>query len=192
MRRLFLVRHGETELNRMGRLQGNMDSKLTKVGRYQAQRVAQKLQQSVGASNVTLCVSPLGRAQMTAGIIAEALSVAKFQTDARLAEIGLGDWEGMTMEDIEFTHPGALDGSDRLDWAYRAPNGEAKAAFLARLESWLSDVPTRPGVIVAVSHGWTGLGLRSIYTGLPFEKVSARGDSHEAVFEFIDESVREF
>ena len=141
---------------------------------------------------MTLWVSPLGRAQQTAGIIQEYIKPSDIQTDTRLAEISLGDWEGMTMEDIEFTHPGILDGSDRFDWAYRAPGGETREAFLSRLKDWLNNIEQADTVAIAVSHGRSGMGLRSLYTGQPFAEVSARGDSHEAVFEFSDGKLREF
>ncbi|MEM9842159.1 MAG: histidine phosphatase family protein, partial [Pseudomonadota bacterium] len=116
---LYLTRHGQTALNCAGRLQGRQDSELTELGRRQAHHVGQKLQSVLGNTEVTVWVSPLGRAQQTAGIIGDHLQVSQWITDPRLAEIGLGDWEGMTMEDIEFTHPGTLEGSGRYDWAYR-------------------------------------------------------------------------
>lgn len=192
MDRLYLTRHGETELNWAGRLQGRMDSNLTDRGCQQAHRVAEKLRSVIGDTPIIFWVSPLGRAQQTARIISGYLAVAETKTDPRLAEIALGDWEGMTMEDIEFTHPGQLDRTGRFDWAYRAPNGEAETAFRDRLKDWLDDIATTDGVNVAVSHGWSGMGLRSVYTGAPFEQVSAKGDSHEAVFEFCAGMVREF
>ena len=189
---LYLIRHGQTELNWAGRLQGSLDSPLTDRGQEQAHAVGEKLKTEIGTQSVTLWVSPLGRAQQTAGIIQEYIKPSDIQTDTRLAEISLGDWEGMRMEDIEFTHPGILDGSDRFDWAYRAPGGETREAFLARLKDWLNDVEQADTVAIAVSHGWSGMGLRSLYTGQPFAEVSARGDSHEAAFEFSEGKLREF
>ena len=155
-------------------------------------RVGEKLNALINTQFVRLSVSPLGRAQETASILKEHLNVVAIDTDERLAEIGIGDWEGMTMEDIEFTHPGALDGSGRYDWAYRAPGGEPEDAFLTRLKDWLDVVGSSNTNIVAVSHGWSGMGLRSLFTGKPFDEVSAKGDSHEAVFEFSNGRVREF
>ena len=189
---LYLARHGQTELNWAGRLQGRMDSPLTERGQMQAHKVGEKLKSIIGDSRVTLCVSPLGRAQETASIIREHLIVSELKTDHRIAEISIGDWEGMTMEDIEFTHPGMLEGSGRFDWAYRAPGGESEEAFFSRLKDWLEEIEITRSVTVAVSHGWSGMGLRSAYTGLAFEDVSAKGDSHEAIFEFSEGQVREF
>lgn len=192
MAKLYLTRHGQTQLNWAGRLQGRMDSPLTEHGRTQAHRVGEKLHAILNTSPVQLCVSPLGRTQETAGILKEHLNVALVETDDRLAEIGIGDWEGMTMEDIEFTHPGALDGSDRYDWAYRAPGGEPKTAFLSRLEAWLAHVKISQTPTIAVSHGWSGMALRSLYTMQSFAHVTAKGDSHEAVFELFEGRIREF
>ncbi len=189
---LYLARHGQTELNWAGRLQGRMDSPLTELGQMQAHTVGEKLKSAVGDRHVTLYVSPLGRAQETANIVRDYITVSEFKTDQRIAEIDIGEWEGMTMEDIEFTHPGMLDGSGRFDWAYRAPGGESEAALFSRLEDWLGDIDISRSVTVAISHGWSGMGLRSVYTGLALEHVSAKGDSHEAVFEFSTGHIREF
>ncbi|MEM7461010.1 MAG: histidine phosphatase family protein [Pseudomonadota bacterium] len=192
MAMLYLTRHGQTELNWAGRMQGRIDSNLTERGKEQAERVGEKLYAQLGKQRVTLWVSPLGRAQQTAAIIARHIQVTEQKTDARLAEVSLGDWEGMTMEDIEFTHPGALDGSSRFDWAYRAPGGETEAALLDRLQDWLTGFERRNTPAVVVSHGWAGMALRALYSSRSFEDVSAKGDSHEAVFEFSDDGIREF
>lgn len=130
---LYLTRHGQTELNWAGRLQGWMDSPLTERGQKQAHTVGAKLKSIIGTDSVILHVSPLGRARETAIILRDYVNVSAQKTDERLKEIGIGDWEGMTMEDIEFTHPGALDGTGRFEWAYRAPGGEAKDEFLGAL-----------------------------------------------------------
>ena len=188
---LFLIRHGQTEMNWSGRLIGRKDSPLTDRGKAQANQVGRKLQTLIGDAPVRLCVSPLGRAQQTATIIRDYLHISETRTDERIAEIGLGDWEGMTMEDIEFTHPGALDGTDRFDWTYRAPNGEPEDAFLGRLSDWLNEIDFAGPPMIAVSHGWAGMGLRSIYTRQPFEAVTSVRDSHEAVFAFADGKIVE-
>ncbi|MFN3213372.1 MAG: histidine phosphatase family protein [Henriciella sp.] len=188
---IYLTRHGQTQLNAAGRLQGHSDSQLTTRGISQAHAVGHKLKALIGSGPIDLWISPLGRAQETAAIIESYLAVAQVKTDDRLAEISLGDWEGMTMEDIEFTHPGMLDGSSRFDWAYRAPKGESETAFSARLQSWLAEIEQSKARSVVVSHGWAGMGLRSLYSGLAFEQVSAKGDSHEAVFEFSAGTIRE-
>ena len=188
---LYLVRHGQTELNWAGRMQGRTDSKLTERGQQQARVVGEKLKALLGGQSAELWVSPLGRAQETASILRDYISVSKINNDERLAEISLGDWEGMTMEDIEFTHPGVLDGSGRFDWAYRAPGGESESALLERLEEWLRETDIDRARIVAVSHGWAGMALRSIHARSSFAEVSAKGDSHEAVFELSNGVIRE-
>lgn len=189
---LYLVRHGQTACNAAGQLQGRLDSPLTTHGIEQTHTVGEKLKALLGNTPVGLSISPLGRTQETAAIIGTYLNCTERWTEPRIAEIGLGDWEGMTLEDIEFTHPGALDGSTRHDWAYRAPGGEQRAAFLARLADWLDEIINLDTVLVAVSHGWAGLGIRSIYTEQPFDSVSATGDSHTAVFELSGGEMREF
>ena len=188
---LYLTRHGQTELNWAGRLQGRTDSNLTERGIVQAERVGRKLKALIGVQRPVLWSSPLGRAQQTAAIISQHVEITDLKTDSRLAEISLGNWEGMTMEDIEYNYPGALDGTSRFDWAYRAPGGETEAAFNARLIDWLAEAEASDTVSIIVSHGWAGMGLRALYSGRPFHEMSAMGDSHEAVFELSDGNVTE-
>ena len=65
----------------------------------------------------TLVSSPLGRAVATAAIIAEALGLPEdFPRDPRLMEISYGDWEGLTLPEIEARAPGVLAQRDKALW----------------------------------------------------------------------------
>lgn len=189
---LYLVRHGETEFNRSGRFQGHMDSALTSVGRDQAHAVGRKLWHHLNGCKFLLLSSPLGRAKSTAQIIQSHMGGSEIQFDDRLAEIDIGDWSGMTMDDIEFTHPGALDGSTRYDWGFRAPGGETKEMFLRRLKSWLSELTGFGVPVVGVSHGWAGLGLRSLYSGNSIDEVGRSGTPHDTIYHFANGEIAEF
>lgn len=188
---LLLTRHGETEFNRVRRYQGRIDSPLTKLGIEQAHGLGRKLKSLIGERRFLLYVSPLGRAQATAQIISNHIAATEVKTDARIIEIDIGGWEGMTLEEIEFTYPSALDGSTRYDWGFRAPKGETKEMFLGRLKSWLEDIERTDMLSIAVSHGWAGMGLRSIYAGKSFEEVSANGNSHETIFQLAHGKIAE-
>lgn len=131
---VLLLRHGETEWNRIGRLQGRDDSPLTERGRTQAEALA-RLASALGVARVI--ASPLGRAQATAERVASACGVA-VQTEPALAETDFGACSGLTHAELEARFPG-LQAARALDrWHHAWPGGESYAIMQARLETWLA------------------------------------------------------
>lgn len=162
---IYLVRHGETEWNAQGRFQGCLDSPLTPNGREQARQFGMLLARVLnGYRGVTMHVSPLGRACETAEIVRKYVPVAAPIREPRIREVTIGSWDGLTHEDIDAGWPGMLHGSDRFNWYFRAPNGEAYDQAVNRVVAWLAEVQ---GTVVAVSHGLTGRLIRGAYLGLP-------------------------
>lgn len=160
---VWLVRHGETEWNAAGRLQGQGDSPLTATGRAQAEAAAIFLARTLaGHQGLSLVASPLPRTMATARPIARALGLP-IEEDRRLMEIGLGAFEGLTWDEVALAHGQAIAGTDKGGRYFRAPGGESHAAMLERLGAWLAAVD-RP--TVAVSHGMAGRVLRGLYLGL--------------------------
>jgi broad specificity phosphatase PhoE len=92
MTTLLLVRHGETDWNAEGRLQGHTDRPLNDYGRRQARALADRL---VGDDIVAVYSSDLSRAHETAEIIGERLGLPVV-TDPDLRERNWGNWEGLT------------------------------------------------------------------------------------------------
>ena len=87
----YLVRHGQTEFNLAGKMQGRCDSPLTALGREQVQKSADELKNV----SFTHCYhSPLGRTCETAEILLQHHPKLKMQPDERFIEIGFGQWEG--------------------------------------------------------------------------------------------------
>jgi probable phosphoglycerate mutase len=82
---------------------------------------------------------------------------------ARIREVTIGSWDGLTYEDIDAGWPGMRHGSDRFNWYFRAPNGEAYDQAVNRVVTWLAEVQ---GTVVTVSHGLTGRLIRGAYLGL--------------------------
>ncbi|MGE0719449.1 MAG: histidine phosphatase family protein, partial [Alphaproteobacteria bacterium] len=144
---VWLVRHGETEWNAQRRLQGQQDSPLTARGRQQASAIASLLARTLpqDGTPIRLVSSPLGRTLATAAPIAAALGL-EAATDARLAEIALGEWEGMTWAEIDAVYPGALDGALPHERYFRAVGGESHRAMAERLGGWLGEAD---GITVA-------------------------------------------
>ncbi|MGL4289774.1 MAG: histidine phosphatase family protein [Phreatobacter sp.] len=162
---IYLLRHGETLWNANGRFQGALDSPLTGRGRQQAALLGRLLASETGERQQPLqaSVSPLGRAQATAAIVAEHVPLRPV-ADPRLSEVSLGAWDGLSHHEIDAEYPGALAGADAFDWYFRAPGGETVDRVRDRVASWLDDMAKVD--IVAISHGLTGRILRGVYLGL--------------------------
>ena len=185
---IYLVRHGRTEFNAEGRFQGHCDSALTPLGVAQAHRYGELLVRLIpDPADWTLVASPLGRAVATAGIIASALGLAgDFPRDPRIAEIGMGGWDGLTDYEIEMTSPGARAGSTRYDFFFRAPDGEGYDAFAGRLRSWLDEAAVSPRPIIAVSHGVAGRVLRGLYADMDPAAALKLEAPQDAIFRLAD------
>jgi len=153
---LYILRHGETEWNATGRLQGRFDSPLTIAGRAQAE-AQRKILQANDLRGFSAISSPQGRAVETARIACTGL-IGPIATDPALSEIGLGDWAGGVRADL-IKSSGAMDGFDLYELA---PNGEGFAALHARCHNFLSRL-TGPAVLI--THGITSRMLRLILTG---------------------------
>jgi broad specificity phosphatase PhoE len=161
---IYLLRHGETIWNTLGRFQGQKDSPLTKRGIEQADLAAQLLDReiSVTARFYQMHVSPLGRARETAARVQRVVPLPGHD-DARLMEVSIGSWDGLTRFEIDNEFPGMLDGADAFDWYFRSPDGESFDAACMRAKSWLADIQ---GPTVAISHGLFGRLVRGVYAGL--------------------------
>ncbi len=119
--RLLLVRHGETEWNRVSRFQGAMDIPLNEVGRSQARQAAAFLREvplNFAAS------SPLLRPKETAEIILESHPGLELRLDQRLCEISHGLWEGKFEREIATEYPELLQRWKEAPETVQMPSGE--------------------------------------------------------------------
>jgi broad specificity phosphatase PhoE len=153
---LLLVRHGESEANREGRMQGRKDSPLSNRGREQARQLAGWLGQTGVAWDAAYC-SPLRRAAETAEIVCSALGVAPPTEEPDLAEISAGSLEGMNRSEIAERHPEFVERAimDLADFA--AFGGEGYAEVQARVERLLERFAERHRAaderVLVVAHG---------------------------------------
>jgi glucosyl-3-phosphoglycerate phosphatase len=155
---LYILRHGETEWNREGRMQGALDSPLTDLG--QAQAVAMgALLAGYDLAGHSLYSSPMGRAVATTTLAFDRPAIL----DPRLREIEVGLWSGLTRPEILARWPGMSEEENMLDFYARAPGGEGFDALWDRVCSFLADL-TGPAVIV--THGVTSRFLRTAALGL--------------------------
>lgn len=100
---ILLVRHGETDSNAEGRIQGQTNTPLNERGRAQAQALADEL---AGESIAAVYSSDLDRARETAEILAGRLDLPVV-VDPALRERNFGSWEGRTVDELEARWPGA-------------------------------------------------------------------------------------
>lgn len=161
---IWMMRHGETEWNTAGRLQGHDDSPLTETGRAQAREAGARLAAALTGEALRL-VSPSGRTQATARLV---FGPAPFETDPRLLEIGTGGWTGWRMDDLTARHPDLFAAARSYDWYDHAPQGETLAGVTTRIAAFLSALPgrARGRPVVIVTHGITLRVLRAQVLGL--------------------------
>jgi probable phosphoglycerate mutase len=164
---IYFVRHGETVWNAERRWQGRKDSALTEAGRGHARANAETLLEAVpNLRTLPFVSSPLGRARETMHIIRAQLNLPEhgYAVDERLAELGFGNWEGMTAREIRDAAPVEWEAFRAAPWNGAPCGGESYAQMVARLRSWLADLT---GDVVAVAHGAVGRALRGINGGAP-------------------------
>jgi len=167
---LYYVRHGETDWNLAGRLQGRCDTSLNARGKEQAVRCGEILRdrfardgQSPAAFDYV--ASPLLRARETMEGMREplGLSPTAYGIDPRLAEMSFGDWEGLTLAEVAMRDPERLAARERDKWAFVPPNGESYQQLSVRAGEWYEAL-RRDSVVAA--HGGT---MRALLVHLGIE-----------------------
>jgi len=151
MPRLILVRHGLTDWNKTHRYQGQTDTDLNATGREQARATADRL---VNEPISVAISSDLQRASETAAIIAAPHGIS-VQPDPRLRELNLGQWEGLTFEEVKSRFPEEWL-SVSTGRAYLSPaGGEPLESVVTRIESALADLYAYPDgqTVLLVAHG---------------------------------------
>ena len=179
IRRLVLLRHGQTEYNAGSRMQGQLDTHLSDLGREQAVAAAEVLAKR---QPLLIVSSDLTRALDTAIALGERCG-QPVNIDPRLRETHLGDWQGMTHVEVDDLAPGA-----RLAWredARWAPHGGESRVdvadrslplvreLVARQTDWGTQEPERPVVLVA--HGGLIAALTAALLHLPVDNWPALG-----------------
>ncbi len=178
---LYLLRHGETEFNIQGRLQGQQDSPLTARGRAQARAHGALLKTLIAEPEAWRVVaSPLGRTMDTARLACAELGLpeATIETDPRLMEIAFGDWEGLTWAEAEARHPDLWAARERDRWGFVVPGGESYEMVARRARAFLGEAQ---GNTIVVSHGGTGRVLRGLYSRLAPEETRTLEQPQDAL-----------
>ncbi len=143
---LWVVRHGETEWNIQGRIQGHGDSPLTLTGIAQAAALSRLLAAQHHDANIAesgkiarVVSSDAGRAHHTARILAEGLNLPVATTPS-FRERSYGIAEGFTYAEIDAHYPGSFSKVHEIDPDYCIPEGESRRAFHHRVVNALAAV----------------------------------------------------
>jgi broad specificity phosphatase PhoE len=171
---IFFIRHGETDWNAEGRLQGQRDIPLNDLGRVQAEE-AGKILLSLNAQPEDLdwWVSPLMRTRETAERARTAIGLhpTYYKTDDRLKELSFGLWEGMTWKEVRRSDPARALNREQNKWHAVPPDGESYVMLAERVVSFLE---TLKRDTVIVSHGGVGRAMMQLVAGQTKEHSAAQ------------------
>lgn len=139
---ILFVRHGESEANVLGRMQGHLDSPLSALGREQAQILGSWMAERRLTFDAAYC-SPLLRARETAEIVCRALGRAAPLPDVDLQEIHSGDLQGLDATQIAERFPTFMQRDITTLGDFEEFGGESYAAVQARSERVLERLIAR-------------------------------------------------
>lgn len=183
MTHLVLVRHGQTDWNLHGRIQGSSDIPLNGTGRRQARDAGRRL---AAESWHAIVSSPLLRAAETARIIGEETGIDRIETDGELRERAYGAAEGLTGPEVQMRF------ADRS-----VPGRESRGAVLERVRPALIRIAERhPGQsVLVISHGGVIGSLVRHATGYAWPEagqVILNGSAHRFAYRDGDIGLIEF
>jgi probable phosphoglycerate mutase len=147
--RIYLIRHGETEFNRLGVFRGRLEVDLNEVGLKQAGETGRAL---VGQGIESVVTSPLKRAVVTARTISETLGI-EYEIEEAFNNINLGSWQGIPKKKVEKDYP-----EEWKKWTTEpehlvVPGGESVEDVKRRASARLREiVEARQGIFALVTH----------------------------------------
>lgn len=155
---LLLIRHGRTQWNEQGRIQGHRDMPLSAAGR----RALEGLRAPAPWLDGLWYSSPLARATETARL----LGAPKLELEERLKEMDWGEWEGARLAELRLRFGGRLAENEARGLDFRPTGGESPREVCVRLASWIQELKggaQRP--VVAVTHKGVIRAMLSLATG---------------------------
>jgi probable phosphoglycerate mutase len=182
--RVYLVRHGATQLTAENRFSGAIGVDLSAEGREQVQRLAERLARDRLAAVYT---SPLSRTVETADILARPHGLALVHEDG-LREISHGRWEGLTRAEVEARFPGEYEAWEADPFTFAPEGGETGLAVLARaLPALRRIVMAHEGsTVLVVSHKATLRLVLASLLGMDARGYRDRLDQSPAALNVVD------
>lgn len=164
---VYFIRHGQTEWNVAGRLQGQTDIPINETGQGQALRNGATLAGLLSSpQDFDFVCSPLSRTRETMEIIRRKLGLEPTgaRTDDRLKEIRFGKFEGKTYAEAAADMPEEARLREENKWLNAPPGGESYADLTLRVGDWFSSITCDT---VCVSHGGVSRALRGYVLDIP-------------------------
>lgn len=181
--RIIFVRHGESEGNRFGLVQGHLDFHLSTEGREQAKKLAGEIRKFIGDKKPLVFSSDLVRAWETAMIICEELKLNSPIPDQRLRERDMGKLQNLHWTAVDWDTVNAKD----------PPAGvlESRQEFIRRIKDFLKFMlchkKTTGQIVVAVTHGGTITFIYHILSGTGLDEVPYIHNAATHVFNLTKE-----
>lgn len=144
MTHFVLVRHGQTQWNVAGRIQGHTDIPLNEVGREQVSK--QRIPDTY--YDARWVCSPLVRAVETARL----MGCADPRVEPVLKEMNWGDWEGRTLKELKEKYGAGLKANEGRGLDFRPDSGESPRDVQKRVTQWMRSISVDPVPVVAVTH----------------------------------------
>ncbi len=170
----ILFRHGESEWNAQGRWQGQGDPSLTETGRRQVQQTAQSFIENPDTPTFQKIISSdLKRAAQSAKILGEALGLP-IKVDARFRELDVGEWSGLSHEEISQRWPDDYKAFRAGDAEVCLGGAESWSVLRARFRQALGELALEFSgeTILLVAHGGA---IRSVLPGLHLDNAGWQG-----------------
>ena len=193
---LYYVRHGLTDWNMDGRLQGQHDVELNDEGRKQARHCAETLRDLIkrdghAPADLDYASSPLIRARETMDLMRATLglSAAGYRIDDRLGEISFGEWEGLTYQDVLARDSEVVAKRENNKWRFLPPGGESYEQLAVRVGAWYA---TLERDTVATAHGGTARALIGLLGIVPPEAAAHYPIDNGVIYVFADKTVTRY
>lgn len=184
--KLFLIRHGQTDWNLKGKIQGSYDSELNDTGISQAEELSKKVLE-LNYKFSKIYSSPQKRAVKTAEILSQAINVDYIPIEG-LEEINLGEWEGLSWKEVTEKYPTEFD-----EWYInrrytKSPKGESYQEMLERALTVIHKIINENFHDVAiVTHSAVIMCLQCYITDTPFEEMMKFKTDNSAIIEIDSE-----
>jgi probable phosphoglycerate mutase len=193
---LYYVRHGLTDWNAEGRLQGRHDIPLNDRGRAQAVCCADILRDLFARDGRSpddygYVSSPLVRASETMDLLRATLGLEAggYRTEPRLAEIAFGEWEGLTYRDVLVRDQDVVARREGNKWRFRAPGGETYEEVALRVGEWYASLETDT---VVTAHGGTARALVAVLGVAPPDEAVHRSIDQGVVYVFAEKGLMRY